>query len=79
MLDNMKINGNDVQTIHKSMSDGEDTPAVRSSTSPKFKSHIIKRQKYNRTTNEANEEVLASKHRKLRKSPGLNKTYTGSR
>ena len=79
MLVNMKINGNDVQTIHKSMSDGEDNTGVRSSKSPKFKSHIIKRQKYNRTTNEANEEVLASKHRKLRKSPGLNKTYTGSR
>ena len=58
MLINMVQNSNDVQTIHKSMSDGEDVVAILNNKSPKQKSHIMKRQKYNRTTSETNVEIF---------------------
>lgn len=57
ILINMIQTSNDAQTIHKSMSDGEDT-GMLSSKSPKYKSHISKRQKYNRTTSETNVEIF---------------------
>lgn len=70
------IQSQDVNSIHKSMSEDEDT-VLRDRKSSKTQSYSKQRKKYNRTTSETNVKVISAKHRRQRKSPAaLNQTQT---